>query len=41
MPPTEAQQSHERSPQNIQMTLKVQSFVSKFKVSFVGLPEDV
>jgi hypothetical protein len=26
---------------NVQMTLKDQSFVNKFKVSFVCLPEDV
>jgi hypothetical protein len=40
-PSTGAQQSHEQAPQNVQMTLKDQSFVSKFKVSFVCLPEDV
>ncbi len=37
----EAQQSHEQAPRNAQMTWKVQSFVSKFEVLFVGLPEDV
>jgi hypothetical protein len=37
-PSTEEQRSHERAPQNVEMTLKVQSFVSKFKVLFVGLP---
>jgi hypothetical protein len=36
-----AQQSHERAPKNVQMTLKDQSFVNKLKVSFVCLPEDV
>jgi hypothetical protein len=40
-PSTEAQQSDEQAPQNVQMTLKVQSFVSKFKFSFVDLPEDI
>jgi hypothetical protein len=40
-PSTEAQQGHEQASQNAQMTLKVQSFVSKFEVLFVGLPEDV
>jgi hypothetical protein len=29
------------SPKNVQMTLNDQSFVSKFKVSFVVLPEDM
>ncbi len=38
---TGAQQSHERPPKNVQMTLKDQSFVNKFKVSFVCNPEDV
>jgi hypothetical protein len=36
-----AQQSHDRAPKNVQMTLKDQSFVKKFKVSFVCIPEDV
>ncbi len=36
-----AQQSHERAPKNVQMTLKDQSFVKKFKVSFVCITEDV
>ncbi len=36
-----AQRSHERAPQNVQMTLKDQSFVSKLKLLFVRLPEDV
>jgi hypothetical protein len=40
-PSTGAQQSHEQAPKNVQMTLKDQSFVKKFKVSFVCLPEDV
>jgi hypothetical protein len=40
-PSTGAQQSHEQAPKNVQMTLKDQSFVNKFKVSFVCNPEDV
>jgi hypothetical protein len=40
-PSTGAQQSHERAPKNVQTTLKDQSFINKFKVSFVSLPEDV
>ncbi len=28
-------------PKNVQMTLKDQNFVNKFKVSFVFLPEDM
>jgi hypothetical protein len=36
-----AQQSHEQAPKNVQVTLKDESFVSKFKVLFVCLPEDV
>ncbi len=39
-PSTGAQQSHERTPKNVQMSLKDQSFVDKFKVSFVCTPED-
>jgi hypothetical protein len=38
-PSTGAQQSHERAPKNVQMTLKDQTFVNKFKVLFVCLPE--
>ncbi len=30
-----------KSQKNVQMTLKDQSFVNKFKVSFVCLPQDV
>jgi hypothetical protein len=40
-PSTGAQQTHERAPKNVQMTLKDQSFINKFKVSFVCLPEDL
>jgi hypothetical protein len=40
-PYTGPQRSHERAPKNVQMTLKDQSFVKKFKVSFLCLPEDV
>jgi hypothetical protein len=40
-PFTGAQQSHQRAPKNVQMSLKDRSFVSKFKVSFVCIPEDV
>ncbi len=40
-PSTETQQSHEKALKNVQMTFKDQSFVSKFKVWFVCLPEDV
>jgi hypothetical protein len=40
-PTTGAQQSHERALKNVLMTLKDQSFVNKFKVSFVCNPEDV
>jgi hypothetical protein len=40
-PSTEAQQSHEQAQKNVQMTLKDQSFVNKFKVSFVHIPEDM
>ncbi len=40
-PSTGAQQSHERTLKNVQMTLKEQSFVNKVKVSFVCNPEDV
>jgi hypothetical protein len=36
-----AQRSHERAPKNVQMTLKDQSFVNKFKVLFMCIPEDV
>ncbi len=39
-PSTGAQQSQERSPKNVQMTLKDPSYMSKFKVLFVCLPED-
>jgi hypothetical protein len=37
-PSAEAQRIHERAPQDIQMILKVQSFVSKFKVSSASSP---
>jgi hypothetical protein len=40
-PPTEAQQSNEQASQTAQKTLKVQSFVSYFEISFVGLSEVV
>jgi hypothetical protein len=40
-PSTGAQGSHERAPENVQMTLKYHSFVNKFQVSFVCLPENV
>jgi hypothetical protein len=40
-PFTGAQQGHERAPKNVQMTLKDQSFVNKFEVSFVRIPEDL
>ncbi len=40
-PSTGAQQSHERASKIVQIILKDQSFVNKFKVSFVFLPEDV
>jgi hypothetical protein len=40
-PSAEAQQSHERAPKTVQMTLKDQSFINKFKVSFVCIPEGV
>jgi hypothetical protein len=33
IPSTGAQRSHERAPKKVQMTLKDQSFVNKFKVS--------
>jgi hypothetical protein len=39
-PSTGAQQSHEGAPKTVQMTLKDQSFVNKFKVSFVCPSED-
>jgi hypothetical protein len=40
-PSTGAHRSHEQTPKNVQMTLKDQSFLNKFKVSFVCIPEDV
>jgi hypothetical protein len=40
-PSTGAQQSHERAQIYVQKTSKDQSFVNKFKVLFVCLPEDV
>ncbi len=40
-PSTRAQQSHDRAPKYVQMTLKDISFVNKFKVLFVCIPEDV
>jgi hypothetical protein len=32
---------HKKKKKNVQLTLKDQSLVNKFKVSFVCLPEDV
>jgi hypothetical protein len=40
-PSTGAQQSQQRAPKNVQMTLKDQSFANKVEVSFVCNPEDV
>jgi hypothetical protein len=40
-PFTGAQQSHERAPKHVQMILKDQSFVNKFKVLFLCNPEDM
>ncbi len=40
-PSTGAQRGHERPPKNVQMTLKDQSSVNKFKVLFLCIPEDV
>jgi hypothetical protein len=40
-PSAGAQQSHEQAPKKVQMTLKDESFVNKFKVLFVCIPEDV
>jgi hypothetical protein len=40
-PSAGAQQSREQAPKIVEMTLKDQSFVNKFKVSFVCNPEDM
>jgi hypothetical protein len=40
-PSTGAQRGHERPQKNVQMTLKDQSFVNKFKASFMCIPEVV